>query len=286
MNTRGILIFAHNSQYLDYCKLAITAGTLATKKLKVPASLITDAHSIRWAKSSGIYDNLERVFENIIVTDQPDMTNTRNLKDGETSQRIPFVNSNRNLSWDLTPYERTLVLDSDFLVLSENLTKYWDTEESFLISESANDIYHENRLGYHDRYISDTGIQMRWATNFIFTKNADTKIFFDLCKTISKNYQYYADLYRFDGRQYRNDVAFSIALHILHGFSTTNINFLPPVTTFLDSDLLVDVIDDKMICLVKDRLGTSYTACSVSNQDVHFMNKQNLLRLQDKLLEL
>jgi hypothetical protein len=286
MISRGVLIFAHNSQHLDYSRLAIIAGKLATKNLKIPASLVADEHTIRWTKSNGNYSTIEKIFENIIITDQPDMRNSRNLKDGEISQRIPFVNSNRNLAWDLTPYQRTLVLDSDYIVLTSNLNKYLNTEDDFLIAESASDIYYENRLGYHDSYISDTGIKMRWATNFIFNKNENTKIFFDLCKVISENYQYYADLYRFDGRQYRNDIAFSIALHIINGFSTTDINFLPSINTVLDSDLLVDIVDKKLIFLIKDRVGTTYTACSIFDRDIHFMNKQNLLRLEDKLLEL
>lgn len=283
MTKKGILIFAHNSQHLDYARLAVIAGKLAVDKLGVPATLITDDDTVRWSKSNGDYDVLSQIFENIIVSDRPDMVNQRNLKDGETVERIPFINSNRNLSWDLTPYDRTLVIDSDFLVLSNDLNKYWDLDDDFLIAESASDIDPNDRFGYHDRYISDTGIKLNWATTFFFTKNEKTKIFFDLCKIISSNYQYYADLFRFDPRQYRNDIAFSIAVHVLNGFSTNGINFLPPIKTFLDTDLLVDIKNGKLIFLIKDKNGLAYTACSIFNQDIHVMNKQNLLRFENEL---
>lgn len=283
MIKKGILIFAHNSQYLDYARLASISGKLAIEKLGVPATLITDDDTIRWSKSNNEYRFLSQIFENIIVSDRPNMANQRNLKDGDISERIPFINSNRNLSWDLTPYDRTLVIDSDFLVLSNDLNKYWDLDDDFLIAESASDIDPNNRLGYHDRYISDTGIKLNWATTFFFTKNEKTKVFFDLCKVISSDYQYYADLFRFDPRQYRNDIAFSIAVHILNGFSTERINFLPPVKTFLDTDLLVDVRNKKLTFLIKDKHGLSYTACSVFDRDIHVMNKQNLLRFEKEL---
>ena len=120
MNKKGIVIFAHNSQYLDYARLATISAKLATKNLNLPATLITDNHTIKWTKTNGSYQFLETVFEKIIISDQPDMRNTRNLKDGEVSQRIPFVNGNRNLIWELTPYERTFVLDSDFLLMTDN----------------------------------------------------------------------------------------------------------------------------------------------------------------------
>ena len=104
-----------------------------------------------------------------------------------------------------------------------------------------------------------------------------------MCKIISSNYQYYADLFRFDSRQYRNDIAFSIAVHVLNGFSTNGINFLPPIKTFLDTDLLVDIKDEKLIFLIKDKNGPAYTACSIFDQDIHVMNKQNLLRFENEL---
>lgn len=284
MNTKGVLIFAHNSRELDYIRLALISGKLAKTRLKVSVSLITDEVTIKWSKESNIYSKLEDIFDHIIVSDRPNMANQRNLRDGDETQRIPFINSNRSLAWDLTPYNRTLVIDSDFLILSDDLSRYWDIDEDFMIADSAKDLYYTDRLGYHDKYISDTGIKLNWATTFVFTKNKNTKIFFDFCKFIYENYQYYADLFRFDGRQYRNDIAFSIALHVLNGFSSKGSKFLPTIKTILDTDILIDVTNEGLIFVLKDQLGQNQTACRVSNQDIHVMNKQNLLRLENKLL--
>lgn len=286
MISKGILIFAHNSRQLDYVRLALISGKLAANKLMVPVSLVTDDVTLTWSRDSGIYDKLDNVFENIIVADRPNMSNQRNLRDGDETERIPFINSNRCMAWDLTPYERTLVIDSDFLILSDNLSKFWDINEDFMISESAQDLNHSDRLGYHDKYISDTGIKLNWATTFIFTKNKTTKIFFDFCKVIYENYQYYADLFKFDGRQYRNDIAFSIALHVFNGFTTKEQIFLPPVKTVLDSDILIDIVEEDLIFVLKNQIGQEYVACRVADQDVHFMNKQNLLRFENKLLNI
>ena len=284
--TKGILIYAHNNRSVDYALMSIISGGLAKKHLNVPVSLVTDKFTIQWMKDSGTYNKAVEVFEHIIEVEKPQTNNSRRLYDGVENTVVPFVNSNRYSAWEITPYERTLLIDSDFLIFSDRLSEYWDVDQDLLIGDSINDIYDQKRLGYHDRYVSDVGIKLYWATTVMFTKNNKTKLFFDLVNFIRQDYQYFADTYRFDSRQYRNDIAFSVAKHILDGFEQTNSVNLPPVLTLLDRDILHDLIDEKLIVLVSTKLDSNFSAASLSKVDVHVMNKQSIIRNKEKLLSL
>lgn len=283
---KGIVIYAHNNRTVDYALMAVISGGLAKKNLSVPVSLITDHTTSEWMKQSNIFNLAETVFENIIITDKPKTNNQRLLHDGATGSMIPFVNTNRNSVWDLTPYERTLLIDSDFFILSDNLNKYWDVDSDVLIGQSINDIYDNNRLGYLDRHVSETGVKLYWATTVMFTKNLRSKIFFDTVNYVKEHYDYYGDVFRFDTRQYRNDIAFSIAKHLLDGFEETDIGRLPPVLSALDRDILFDVKDLNFKFLVNYRLDNNYCAAAISGVDIHVMNKQSIIRNSKQLLEL
>lgn len=283
---KGILIYAHNNRAVDYALMSIIAGGLAKKNLNVPVSLVTDQFTIDWMKKSQIYDRATDVFEHIITVEKPNTNNSRRLYDGVDNNVIPFVNSNRCSAWDITPYDRTLLIDSDFLIFSNRLSEYWEVDSDILIGESNNDIYDTQRLGYNDIYISEVGIKLRWATTVMFTKNGNTKVFFDLVNDIRKNYQYFADTYRFDSKQYRNDIAFSLARHILDGFEESKQGLLPPVLTLLDRDILYNVESNKLTVLVSPRLDSNFCVASIADVDVHIMNKQSIVRNKDKLLEL
>ena len=285
--TRGALIFAHNNRDVDYALLSLISGRLVKKHLNVPVSLITDDTTIAWMKESAIYDRAVDTFDKIITVPKPKTDNVRKLHDGGINKIVPFVNTNRNSAWDLTPYDRTLLLDSDFLIFSNRLAEYWNVDEDVLIAKSMNDIYSESRAGYHDRYVSDTGIHMFWATTVMFTKNQRSKSLFDMIEYVKLNYEYYADIFRFDSRQFRNDIAFSVAKHILDGYETNTDMTLPPLLTGMARDTLHSVDENgKLTVLISPFTGNSPCAASVNGIDLHIMNKQSIIRNAESLLRL
>lgn len=283
---KGILVIAHNNRKVDYAKTAIIAAKFAKKNLQVPVSLITDQSTIDWMKDEGDYEYAESLFDKIILVERPITNNERLLSDGTLKEKIPFINSNRSSVWQLTPYDRTLLIDSDFLIMSDELNNYWDINEDILIGKSFNDI-HGHRKGFLDTWVSETGVHLYWATTVMFTKNEKTKIFFDLVDYIKENYKYYADLFRFNSTQYRNDISFSIAKHILDGFETST-TALPPIFTVQDTDVLEKINDDsRMIFSVKAwETETGFYAASIKNKDVHIMNKQSIVRNYQRLRDL
>ena len=93
-------------------------------------------------------------------------------------------------------------------------------------------------------------------------------------------------MFRFDPRQFRNDIAFSVAKHILDGYQQTNIGSLPPVLSALDKDILYDVDGNTLTFLVDYKFTNSYCAAAISDMDIHIMNKQSVIRHKQALLEL
>ena len=284
--TKGILIFAHNGPEIDYGIMSIIAGGLAKKNLGLPVSLVTDKWTIAWLKESNMYSTAESVFDKIIEIEKPRTKNTRTLHDGFYSKTIPFVNSNRFSVWDLSPYDQTLLIDSDYLIFSNRLNEYWNTEASVMLGHSMNDITGE-RSGILYQRVSETGVHMFWATTVMFTKNEESRFFFKLVDYIKDNYRYYADLFRFNPKQYRNDIAFSIAKHIMNGYETEFVYSLPPILTVFDKDILQEVANNKLTFLIDKPLNCgSFWAATTQGVDVHIMNKQSIIRHKEKLLEL
>jgi hypothetical protein len=284
--TKGILIYAHNNRTVDYALMAIISGGLAKKYLGQPASLVTDQATMDWMIESKIHDRAQTIFEHIFVVARPETNNSRGLHDGTERSVVQFINGNRNSAYDITPYQRTLLIDADFLIFSNRLAEYWDVDSDVMIGESINDIYDNQRMGYHDRYVSDVGVKLYWATTVMFTKNQFSKMFFDLLRHVKDNYQYYADAYRFDSKQYRNDIAFSVVKHVLQGFEQSPMGCLPPVLTLLDRDILHSVDANRLTLLVSPKLDANYCAAAIQDIDIHVMNKQSIVRHSDKLLEL
>jgi len=280
---KGVLIIAHNSRSVDYARTAVIAGGLAKKHLGVPVSLVTDNSTVAWMKESNIYEDTCSVFENIIEIDRPKLDNYRILSDGETSNNVPFINASRSSAYDLTPYDRTLLIDSDFLIMSPRLNAFWNVDASVLISDSMNDIKGD-RTGVLDKWVSETGVHLYWATTVMFSKNQESKTFFQLVDFIKENYNYFSDVYRFDNRHYRNDISFSIALHIMNGFKKNNI-FLPPILTVQGKDILNAVGKNKDLKILVNNTNEFYLS-SIKEVDVHIMNKQSLVRNYDALKEL
>lgn len=281
---KGILIFAHNSRDVDYALMSLVSGSFAKKNLQVPVSLVVDNFTVDWMKTSNIYNQSIKVFDKIIVIEKPVTQNTRLLHDGYSSKTVPFVNSNRASVWDLTPYDRTLLIDSDFLIMSNTLAEYWDADSSIMLSPAMQDV-RGDRKGILDSWVSETGIPLYWATTVMFTKNKESKIFFDLVDTIRTNYNYFSDLFRFNPMQYRNDISFSIAKHMLDGFEIHSED-LPPILTLLDKDLVHSIDANQIRVFLNDSMSEDHVIiASIKDADVHVMNKQSIIRNADKFLE-
>jgi hypothetical protein len=284
--TKGVLLFAHNSPDIDYGLMSIIAGGLAKQNLGVPVSLVTDLGTLQWLEESGSLRKAQEVFDKIIEVPRPYTKNVRNLHDGFESKIIPFVNTNRYSVWELSPYDKTLLIDSDYLIFSNKLNEYWDVDAPVMMSHSMTDLTGD-RGGILDSKVSETGIHMFWATTVMFDKSSESEFFFKLVDFVKDNYVYYADLFRFNPKQFRNDIAFSVAKHIMNGFETELAYTLPPILTVFDTDILHSVNNSQLTFLVSQPHDVSaFWAATTNGVDVHIMNKQSIIRNTASLLEL
>jgi len=269
---RGILIVAHDNEQISYSTISVISARLARKHLATPVSLVTDSHTLENLKSN--FD-VNQEFDKIIVTEKPESGNIRTI-DGKVVDN--FLNFNRPDVFRLTPYDKTLLIDSDLLIYTDRFNQYWEIDQDVILCESMID-HAGHRLEDPDLKISDIGPRLKWATAIMFDKSPSAEIFFDLVKHIKENYVYYSDIYNFIPFQYRNDIAFTIAEHMLYCQDTNRIS-LPPLNFSLQEEKIISVKDSKFKLLLKG----NDSILTIQDSDIHLMNKLDILNFKDELL--
>jgi len=277
--TTGALIFAQNNLNIDYVKLANFCASRVQKFLNIPVSIITD--SKEWLELT--YPNHN--FDQIIEVEQS-QGQKRVLYDGTLSSvTTDWKNFSRYQVYNLSPYETTIVLDSDYVLNSSILRLSLDQDYDFQIYKNSFDLAGWRPSAEFKR-INQYSVPFYWATVFVFKKSVVVKSFFDLIFYIRENWEYFRVLYNVDNTLFRNDYAFSIAIHIMNG--KTNGEFaaeLPGTMAYTtDRDLLVNVSDNKMQFLVeKEHFLGEYIAAKTTGIDMHVMNKLSLSRMIDEV---
>ena len=248
--SRGVVVFAFNSKTVNYIAIADQTAKLIEKFLNLPITLITDLDS----SPNYTYDKIVRIEnngDNFRVTDNGTLTEWRNF--------------GRYLAYQLSPYDETLLLDTDYLVLDSNLNKFWSQPFDYrIVSES---ILPE---GPFKRHMSIKSHDWLWATVVFFRKTKKSEIFFNLIGRIQKNYGYYKTLFNLQGN-YRNDFAFALADIIVNGYCVDNTNYLP--FNMISIQNKVESIEIKNQNLV---IRNSNRAIVSPQQNLHIMDKDYL----------
>lgn len=269
--SKGVLLFANNNSQVDYIKQACFLAKQIKKHLKVPVSLVTSDRK----RVTDFYPY--ELFDKIIEQKSKNKFSKR-YNDGALShKKLEFNNDLRPLAYQLTPYDTTLILDTDYIICNDLFKDVFDTTKDILLYKDSTDITLHRDFTEFKR-ISDTSIDFYWATCVVFKKTEFTKMFFELIEHIRQEWNHYANLYQLSTRIYRNDYSFSIAVDILQ---SEKIGFMPGTMLYsTDKDVLFKMEDDTLKFLVekKDRLG-QYTAVYTHNQNVHVMNKFSLNRM-------
>lgn len=278
--TQGVLLFAENNSQIDYIKQSIFCAKRIKKYLNLPVCLVTD--NLKYLKT--LYKNYNNVFDTVIEVPSQKAFNKRTLRDGLYSEKtLDWKNYSRSNCYELTPYDETIVMDTDVIISNDILLECFNTSQDFLIVKESHDI-NTTRSTEEFKRVSDRSIDMYWATLFYFKKNKNTKILFDLVNHIKENYSFYRLTYKITEKKYRNDFAFSIAIHILNGFKKTNWPLPMPgkLWHILDKDILVNISSDMLTCLLAKN--HQYFAASIKGSNVHIMNKFSLNRIIDEQL--
>ena len=287
---QGVCFFVYNNNQLDYVDLLMLAARYVKEYLKLPVCMITDNGTYNWMLESQSESDIDTYIDYIKITNDEFKDNLRTHKDSPWSEfTAKFQNSNKHKIWEYSPFEQTLLMDTDYIVKNDFLLQSFNNPGVSMYNNAVstrNDPPHRNEV-----LLYPSGIKMWWSTVVYFDRSEFSKMFFDLWDHVADNYEFYQFLYNFPGGLFRTDYCVSIAVHILNGMeeSTTIDNFDDMPMHYISQDDDIIDINDKQdwICLGCDQKENwKNILIKHSNLDLHVMNKRALLRMKPKIVEM
>lgn len=257
--SKGVLLYAMNTKQMDYGKIANVGAMLIEKHLGLPVSVVVDKRS---TVDPGLFDQ--------VIVHNPKRNQLDLLEDRGSSWR----NKERHAYLALTPYDQTLVLDSDYLVFNNRLATLFDGVEPLYLTYDAVKT-NGDAVEPSERYISEYSLPLVWGTCFYFRKSPEASLFFDLVEYVRSNYGYFTQLYELSTQMYRNDFTFAIAAHMYSGYRAGAIarNPFPIVTAYPGSIIAKVDYDGLTLRGHGETNGISYH----KGISVHMLNKQTIL---------
>ena len=253
VESRGVVLFAFNTDTVDYVAIADNCAKLIAKNLKLPVTLVTD---------SGTSPKFS--YDQVITVDYHGVNQRTDVV---TRKQVQWKNFGRHTVYEHSPYDHTLMLDTDYLVLDESLLKLFDQDYDYKIMGHSDDFDKSmtSRMG-------NVSLPYLWATVVLFRKSPRSECFFSLVGKIQRNWGYYRSLFNVDGSQYRNDFAFAMADIILNGYSLNRPNTIPwNMLTVAGEVTKLELKDNSIV------VRTPAKAYVVPKHNIHIMHKQYLM---------
>jgi len=263
--TVGALLFAFDSE-IKYTKLAVECAKRIKQYLDIPVTLVTNIK----------LDT--NIFENQILVTKPDGKNKRYWTD--TGEVTSWYNFGRNSAIDLTPYDRTLLIDIDYIVNSDSLRSLLNCTQPFLCHQY---VHNADLSKCQIITLGSKNTQMWWATVVVFDKSVFSQDVFDCWKMVEQNYKHYANLFGFDYNNFRNDFALSIALLIANGNTIPDQCDIPWPLLTANADIPVTYKDNTwwIEYKVHERGKLIPKKISLKNQDIHVIGKSYLEKIYE-----
>ncbi len=264
--TRGALLFAFNNEKIDYYRMAVQTAKRINHFLNIPVTVVTDANVDE--------DSYSYKFDKVIKV-VSDLSNSR-------EEQI-WINKGRYQAYELSPYEETLLLDTDYLINSNKISSLFNYCDDYCFHDRAKYImFKESGM----EPLGPNSFLTYWATVMIFKKTHRAKLLFDFIKMVQDNYTHYLTLHGSFSTQYRNDYALTIANRTLNGHIVDTKDFIP-------WDLLHVSKEVKMYKNTDDDFNTAYTAIlkhdvdplntskkeyiEIIDMDFHMLDKKNFM---------
>jgi hypothetical protein len=235
--SRGIVAFADNTPTTDYVSIAHKTLEIASKTLNLPYTILSNgAQQI---------DNYRYDIDYL--------------------EFVKWNNLSRYKVFELSPYDETLVIDADYLVLDNKIKFIFETNWDYILQRQSYALTQEwpDTMGSYS-------LPFVWATVFAFRKTPKAKLFFNLVERIQNNYEYYHTLFNIRERNYRNDYAFAIADYIVNGYCLRNHSIPGSMLTVDQAIESIDVKDYNLI--IKDQK-RSYI---LPRMNLHIISKKYL----------
>jgi hypothetical protein len=225
------VLFAFNTDTVNYELIAERASRLITRTLNLPVTIITEMS-----------------------------TPQTNIRQGY-AHGTQWFNGDRYRAYELSPYDETLLLDSDYLILDNALLTILDSVNDYIIMTN-----NQNTQQSITGNMGTLSLNYVWATAIAFKKTQKSKLLFDLVGRIQRNYSYYIKLYNLREQNFRNDYAFAIADNILNGYTPSQ--GIP--WTMLTVDKTVKTLEFKNNkIIVREDSGTHI----IPHQSLHIIDK-------------
>ncbi len=251
-------MFAINNGTVDYVKMASWSASRIARWLNLPVTLITNQTVI------------DSVFDQVIVIESRDPTSKWYH---DFDQSMPWYNGNRVDVYSLSPYQQTLVLDTDYVVASSQLLTLFESKQDFLCHNWAIDV--SNSTSYEqNNYFGRGHMPMTWATVMYYRRSAQAQSVFDMMTMIKDNWSHYRNLYGILNPTYRNDFALSIALNVLGGHQAQYPS-IPWNMINVDPDRQLKQLDTDQFEVSWIRDQRKYRT-TIACQDFHAMCKKDL----------
>ena len=256
--TRGVLLFAFNNGVTDYFEMAVRTTKRVNKFLNLPVTVVTD--------SGTDIEKYENVFDKII-TETSDKSNTKD--------KVVWINKGRHKSYELSPYDETLVLDTDYLINSDMLLKPFEMYDDFMCHKTTDFVLIPNT---QQERVSNKFINSCWATVMYFRKTQRVKQIFDCMEMIQNNYQHYVNVFDMVSMTYRNDYSLTIALWIVNGHAENTNDYIPWPLLHLNQQVLAHKISETEYIFFNNK--SKYI--TMKDVDFHLLSKKNFMDITNE----
>ena len=262
--SRGVLLFAFNIKDVNYYEMAVSCAKRVNHFLKLPVTIVTNIESLPTTH--------HYIFDNVVIapSDGPNKKG-KNL----------WLNKGRYRAYEFTPYDETLLLDTDYLVNSNQLNRLFDLYDDFMCAKDVSFLMSEKD---EQEVISTYSFTTMWATVMIFRKTHRVKQIFECLEMVQKNYDHYASLHHFASGMYRNDYAITIALRIVNGNTFDKKDYIPWNLVHLGKEATAHRVHESPF-------NTEYLIISndekpkyifTKDVDFHCMSKSNFMNVVDE----
>jgi len=263
--SKGVLLFAFNNGITNYYDMAVATAKRVNHFLNLPVSIVTDINSLPVTPT---YE-----FDKLFVV-QADSSNKKDRK--------VWINKGRYQAYDLSPYDETLLLDTDYLINSNQLLKIFDIYDDFMCPNRTYFLMNEH--GHQQEQVSVTSFNTLWATIIAFKKTNKAKQIFDCMYMIQENYTHYLNIYNMHSSQFRNDHALAISCRIVNGHLEDKSMYMPWALTHINTELIVEKLTNSVYntsykIYKKNQKTSKPEYCVVNNMDFHLMNKNMFMEI-------
>ena len=263
---RGAILFAFNSPSFNYYEMAVSTAKRINHFLNLPVTVITNEESLPE------FDNYK--FDNTIIVN----ADKNNIREHQI-----WINKGRYQAYELSPYDETLLLDTDYMVNSDKLLTIFNIYDDFCCHDTTSFLMNP---GVPQEILSAYSFNTLWATTVLFKKSNRARQIFECLEMVQKNYDHYCNIHSFVGGIYRNDYALTIALRIANGHSDNKRDIIPWNLVHVGKNTHIyrnynnefnteyTVMYDRW---KRGKIAKEYI--TIKDTDFHVMNKNNFMEL-------